>query len=452
MNIIIVGCGKVGLTITERLANENHNITVIDTESEVVNQVSNTCDVMGFVGNGASYNMQMEAGIEEAHLLIAVTNSDEINILCCLIAKKAGNCRTIARIRNPIYKSELSYIKEELGLSMAVNPELTAATEISRLLRFPASIKVNTFANGRVELLEFQIAADSKLVGCSMIEIGKRFNSKILICVVKRGEETIIPQGNFILQAGDVISMAAPPAEAKAFFERIHFQINSVRSVMIIGGGKISYYLAMQLLAMGVAVKIIDVNRSVCERLSEELPKATIINGDASNQSVLYEEGIEHTEAFISLTNIDEENIMLSLFAKSVSAAKVVTKVNKIAFEDIVSNFDLGEVIHPKELTANYIADYVEAMENSMNVEVETLYKIVDNKAEALEFWVKTEKSFVDVPLKDLKLKDNLLIACINRNGKIITPNGDSRIQVGDTIIVITRHNDVYSIDDILEA
>lgn len=450
MKIIVVGCGKVGLTLTEQLNNEGHDITVIDRDGGKLRSVTDNIDVMGVEGNGAIFQVQMEAGIRETDLLIATTNSDELNMLCCLIAKKAGNCHTIARIRNPEYANEIRYIREELNLSMAINPELAAATEISRLLKFPSVIKIDAFAKGRVELMKFIIPEHSVLHNMQVYEVSQRLRCNVLICAVERGSEVVIPDGNFRMKYGDKISFIAAPAEAMEFFHQVGIENNSVKTAMFVGGGKITYYLAKMLEETNIKIKIIEQDFHRCNELSELLPKAMIIHGDGSNQQLLLEEGIQQTEAFASLTGFDEENIMLSLYAASVSKTKLVTKINRIAFEDVISQMNLGSIIYPKLITADSIIRYVRAMQNSMGSNVETLYKIVANKVEALEFRVEPDAPLVGIPLEKLTFKNNLLIACINRNGKIITPRGKDTIEPRDTVIVVTTHSGLNDLKDIL--
>lgn len=451
MKIIIVGCGKVGLTLTEQLNNEGHDITVIDKDGAKLRTVTDNIDVMGVEGNGAIYQVQMEAGIKDTDLLIATTNSDELNMLCCLIAKKAGNCHTIARIRNPEYANEVQYIREELNLSMAINPELAAATEISRLLKFPSLIKIDTFSKGRVELMKLIIPANSVLHNMPICDVVPRLHCKILICAVERRHEVIIPGGNFVMQAGDKISFVAAAAEAMEFFHQLGITNNTIKNVMFVGGGKITYYLAKMLEDTKIKIKIIEQNLQRCHELSDLLPKAMIIHGDGSDQQLLLEEGICQTDAFAALTGFDEENIMLSLYASSLSKAKLITKINRIAFEDVIQQMNLGSIIYPKLITADTIIRYVRAMQNSMGSNVETLCKIVANKAEALEFRVERDAAVVGIPLEKLSLKDNLLIACINRGGKIITPRGKDTIEPGDTVIVVTTHSGLNDLKDILK-
>lgn len=451
MRIIIVGCGKVGTTLVEQLSLEGHSITVIDKDGDKVQRITNSYDVMGVVGNGAGYNTQIEAGIEKADLLIAVTGSDERNLLCCLFARKAGDCQTIARVRNPIYNQEIQYIKEELGLSMVINPEFAASLEMARLLRFPSAIKIDTFAKGRVELLKFKIRPEFQMDQMPISDIHYKLKCNVLVCAVERGEEVIIPSGNYILQNDDVVSIVARPKLAAEFFHKIGLATSRVKDAMIVGGGKISYYLAKQLLAMGVAVRIIEIDRGRCEELSELLPRATIIQGDGTDQSLLLEEGLKSTEALVALTNLDEENILLALYAKSVSRAKLIAKVNRITFDDVIDRLDIGSVIYPRYITAGYIIQYVRAMQNSIGSNVETLYRIIENRAEALEFCVHENSPVVGIPLEKMDLQDHLLICCIIRGHEVITPKGQDFIKVGDTVIVVTTITGLRDIKDILK-
>lgn len=451
MKIIIVGCGKVGTTLAEQLNRENHDITLIDTNEEAIQNISNSADVMGVTGNGAVYQVQMEAGIQDADLLIATTNSDELNMLCCLIAKKAGNCHTIARIRNPEYSSEIRYIREELNLSLAINPELAAAREIARLLRFPSAIKIEPFAKGRIELLKFLIPEHSLLNDMRVMDVVNRLKSNVLICVVERGNDVVIPDGNFVMKKGDKISFIASHQESADFFKKAGVDNNIVKSAMFVGGGKLTHYLCRLLEDTKIKIKIIERDEERCRQLSELLPKAMIIHGDGTDEQLLLEEGIQQTEAFASLTGFDEENIMLSLYASSQSKAKLITKVNKIAFENVINSLNLGSLIQPKMLTAEIILQYVRAMQNSMgSSNIETLYKIAADKAEALEFRVKEGSPILGIPLEKLKLIDNLLVACINRGGTIITPRGKDTVEAGDTVIVVTTHTGLNDLTDIL--
>lgn len=453
LNIIIVGCGKVGSTLTEQLINEGHDITIIDTNSMKIQELTNLYDVMGIVGNGASYTVQKEAGIDDADLLIAVTESDELNMLCCTVAKRVGDCAAIARVRTPDYSQEVGYLREKLGLAMIINPELEAAIEAARILYLPSALEVNSFAHGQAELIKFKLPADSALNGKALYNLGHDKTQSILICAVEREGEVIIPSGNFVLQEGDIVSIIANRRQIKKFLDYIGVKSKSVRNSMIIGGGKAAYYLANQLIHMGISVKLIERDRSRCEELSVLLPKAIIINGDGTDEEVLKEEGIENIDSFIPLTGIDEENIMLTLHAKQVSNAKIITKINRINFTHVIDSLDLGSVIYPKYITSEAIIAYVRAMKNTHgNSNIVTLYHLFNHRVEALEFKVSTEsEELTDIPLKDLTLKKDILVSCINRGGKIIIPSGQDCIQKGDTVIIVTTHSGLKDITDILK-
>lgn len=451
LNIIIAGCGKVGTSLTERLVKEGHDITVIDKDPEKVQMISNLFDVMGIAGTGASYSIQMEAGIENADLFIAVTDSDELNLLCCTVAKRVGDCAAIARVRNPDYSNEVSYLREKLGLTMIINPEFEAAREISRLLCLPTALDVSTFAHGRVEIIKFELPTDNILTNLTVAAIGRqKLAENTLICAVERDGEVYIPSGSFKLEAHDKVSFIASSRDGRKFLKNIGFATNQVRSTMISGGGKVSYYLAKQLLSMGISVQIIETSRKRCEELSVLLPKAIIINGDGTNSELLKEEGLEYVESFVPLTGIDEENILLTLYAKEVSNAKVITKLNRINFHSVVSHLDLGSVIYPKYITAEAIIAYVRAKKASMNSNIETLYHLFDSRVEAIEFVVEEESEITNVPLMNLNLKDNLLVSCILRHSKVIIPSGSDSIHMGDSVIIVTTHTGFNDIQDIL--
>lgn len=451
MNIIIIGCGKVGSTLTEQLSSEEHNLVVIDTNPEKVQELSESYDVLGITGNASSIGVLSNADVEHAHMLIAVTGSDELNLLCCLIAKRVSKCKTIARVRNPVYHKELNFIKKRLGISMIINPELAAAMEISRLLRFPSAIKLDTFAKGRVELLKFKVSPSFNLDGLSVMQIAEKYRCDILICGIERDNEVSIPSGNFVIHDNDLVSIIASPKNSAAFFKKIGVHTHQVKTSLIVGGGTLGYYLAALLSDMKIRVRIVESNKKRCDELSELLPTVTVICGDGTDKKLLLQEGLTQTESFVTLTNMDEENILLSLFAKKNSSAKLVTKVNRIAFDDIVESLDLGSVIYPKYITADYILRYVRALENSLGSNVETLYQILDNHAEALEFAVKETSAVTGIPLSGLNLKDNLLVACINRNGKVQIPRGQDQILPGDTVVIVTTAKGLHDLTDILK-
>jgi trk system potassium uptake protein TrkA len=451
MNIIIVGCGKVGSTLVEKLNGENHNIVVIDQNEDKVKSITDDLDAMGIVGNGVSYQTLSRAGISHTDLLIAVTGSDEQNLLCCVIAKKAGHCKTIARVRNPIYNNELAFLRDELGLAMIINPELTAASEIARIFQFPSAVKIDTFSKGRIELLHFKVTEGCLLINYPLYRIRTTLKCDVLVCIVTRGDEVFIPRGDFVFQEGDVVAIVSTPTKASEFFKKIGIGTGKVHTAMIVGGGTIAYYLTRRLLAVGIKTKIIDMDQARCEHLNELLPKATIICGDGTNEKLLMQEGIESVDGFAALTGLDEENILLSLFAKKVSHAKTVTKINRVNFNTVLGDMDLDSVTYPRLLTADVIIKYARSMNESLNSNVENLYKLEDGRAEALEFYVKEPSTVTDTPLEKLNFKKNLLICSITRNNQPIIPGGRDEIKVGDYVVVVTTHSRLNDIRDILD-
>lgn len=452
MNIIIVGCGKVGQKLIERLSNEEeHNITAIDIDHNVIVDTTGKYDVLGVTGGGTNIDVLNEAGIENADLLIAVTGSDEFNLLTCLVAKKAGHAKMIARVRKPEYSKQVHMFKEDLGLAMIINTEQASANEIARSLRFPSAIQIDTFAKGRVEILKFRVQEKSVLDNMKVVDITQKLSCDILVCGVEREEQVFIPDGNFVIKSGDLVSIVASYKNGADFFKKIGVKTNHVRDTIIVGGGPISYYLAHQLLNNGIQVKIIEQNLDKCNALCEKLPKATIINGDGTDNRLLLEEGIELAESFVALTNIDEENILLSLFAKSKTKGKLVTKINRIAYDEVICNLDLDTIIYPKNIAAEYIVRFVRAMNNSFGSNIETMHYILDGKAEALEFKVNHDSPIYGIPLEKLKLKKNIIIATITHEGKAFIPRGRDVISKGDNVIVVTTHTGFKDIEDILE-
>ena len=452
MNVVIVGDGKVGGTIASQLSGEGHDIIVIDNNTRVLTNANNTMDIISVEGNGASMEVQERAGVPHSDLLIAATSADEVNMLACLVGKKLGAKHTIARVRNPEYFQQINKLKDDLGLSMAVNPELAAAEEISRLLRFPSALKIDTFARGRVELVEIKIPPHSVLDGMPLWAIYKEFQVKILICAVQREGEVYIPSGDCVLQAGDKINLTASHLEIARFFRTIGIFRTGVKSVMIIGGGRVAYYLAKELLALHVRVKIIEMDYRRCEDLCEVLPEAVIIHGDGTDKELLQEEGLEKTDALVCLTGMDEENIVVSLYAKAKKVSKVIAKINRINFDEILDALDIDGFISPKTIAASNIVRYVRAMQNSVgSSNVETLHKLINDRIEALEFKVREKSSVVGVPLKNLKTKDELLVATIIRGGRVIIPGGNDSIEVGDSVIIVTRNKHLMDLKDILK-
>ena len=408
MKIILVGGGKVGTALARQLSEEGHNVTVIDTNKPRVEHISEAYDVMGIVGNGASIATLYEAGIEEADVFIAITGSDELNLLCCMFAKKAGHCHTIARVRNPSYSHELEFIKKQTGISAIVNPEMAAAMEISHLLRFPGASKIDTFADGRVRLIKCALTEAQGMDGMAIRDILSRLGSDVLVCAVERGADVLIPNG------------------------------------------AIAFYLSQELLENKVRVRIVERDPARCIQLAEELPEAQILNEDGSNRDFLLSEGLGSTEAFVALTNIDEENVLLTLFAKKHSKGKLVTKINRLEFDDIISGLELGSIVYPKYMTCDYIVQYVRALQNEAGSNVKTLYRILDDRVEALEFTVHEESKATGVPLSRLRLKQNLLLCCIMRGEQILIPRGGDEIQVGDNVIVVTLEHGLHDLRDIV--
>ena len=449
MKIIIVGCGKVGEELAAVLSNEGNDITIIDKNEAKVDELRDRYDVMGTAGNGASYRVLQEADISHTDLMIAVTGSDELNLLCCLTARKAGHCHTIARVRNPEYSSEITFLKEELGLAMIINQEQTAAREIARVMKFPSAIEIDTFAKGRVELLRFKIPKGSVLDGLNLMEMNARLKCSVLVCTVEHEGKIQIPKGEYVLHEGDVISIVSEAREEEHFFRKIGLQTNKIKSVMIIGGGDIAYYLSDMLTSSGIGVKIIEKRLGRCEFLCENLPKASIIHGDGSSQQLLLEEGIEDMEGVVALTDFDEENVILSMYAKLLGARKVVTKINKITFDGVMDSLEMDTIIHPRNLTAEYILQYVRARRNSYDSNVETLHWIVENKAEALEFHIREGFRMKEIPLQQMKLKDNILVACISRDGRVILPRGSDVMKTGDSVVIVTTLKGLNDINDI---
>ncbi len=453
MKIIVVGCGKVGREIAMELANEGNEVTVIDKNHFKVEEISNKCDVMGVVGNGVSYQTQAEVGIQSADLMIAMTGSDEINLLCCLIAKRAGDCKTIARVRNPEYSNEVTYVKDALGLSLAINPEYAAAKEISEILRFPSAIQIDTFARGRVELLKFRVGEGVSLAGMKVSEVVPKLKVDVLICAVERGsDELYIPGGDFQIQENDLVSIIVRPQKAGEFFKKIGIETHQVKDVMIVGGGDTAYYLARLLRDMNISIKLIERDEDRCDYLSDELPHAQIIHGDGSDQIVLMEEGLKSCEGFVALTGIDEENVILSLYAKQQSNAKICTRLRRANFDGLIRNLDLDTIVYTRKITAEYIVQFVRAMKNSIGCNMERMYKIMDERAEAVEFTVERGSHLIGIPLMNLTIHENTLVACIIRGKKILIPRGQDTLEEKDSVVIVTMQKGIRDISEIIDV
>ena len=450
MKIVIIGSGKLGRTLAEQLIQENHDIIVVDENVSKLQNVVDRLDIMGINGNGATIPVLREAGVDDADLVIAATAEDELNLLACLIAKRVGARNTIARVRNPEYIDVMSLVKQDLGLSLSINPELACALEMSRVLKFPSMVTVDTFAKGRVEILQFEILKDSPLAGMKLRDISK-FRKKILVCAVERDDgEIYIPTGEFQIEAGDHVSIVGDSTDIPKFLSQIGMIEDKIQNIIIVGGGRIGYYLANQLIESDVNVTLVENNLTRCQQLAELLPKAEIIYGDGTDQQLLVEIGAESADAFAALTGFDEENIMMSLYVGSMSKAKRITKVTRIPFTKVIAQLNVGSVFFPVLIAAENIIRYVRAMQNSYGSNVETLCRIIDGKAEALEFYVNENSHLVGIPLMDLDLKKNVLIGTINREGQIIIPGGSDVIKPKDTVIVVTTIRGLNALEDIL--
>ena len=453
MNIIIAGCGKVGQTLAERLTDIGHEVTVMDKDFEHLTSVTGSADVMGFQGDCTSVHNQVEAGIKGADLLIAVTDNDEINMLTCLIARKAGHCQTIARIRSPQYTDEINYLKEELGLSMSINPEMVAADEMVRHIQIPSALEVDTFAKGKVSLIGIEVPEKSILDGLAIKDLPSKIGTNSLICVAEHEGKIVIPRGDYVLHSGDKISVTLSMSDVSTYLNKIGIKARKIKNILIAGGGKISYYLARKLLALKINVKIIEKDRDRCEELAELLPKAMVICGDATDKKLLEQESVEDMDAVCGLMHQDEANILLSLYMNKANPnAKIITRIHRNSYEDLVMGLQVGSIVSTKSITADYIARYVRSMQNSLGSEVEALYRIMDGKVEALELNVGEDFAQAGVEIKDLKLVDNVLICCINRKGKIIRPGGRDTLEVGDSAIVVTTNTGINSIHEIIKS
>lgn len=450
MKIVIIGDGKVGHKLTKQLSEENYDVVLIDQNEGKLQEALNSLDILCITGDGADAEVQKEAGVPEADLVIACASTDEMNMLSCLLAKRLGAKHTIARVRNPIYYQQIDLLKEDLRLSMAVNPELAAAFEISRSILLPDTAKVETFMKGKAEMVEFIVKERSHLEGLSLAELYQKFQIKILVCAVRRGNEVVIPNGDFVIREGDRLHIVASHEAIERFFRYIGKK-KKVKNVIICGGGKVGYYLAKQLLRLGMQVKIIEQNHAKCEELCDKLPEATIICGNAADHDLLMEEGIEEADALVGLTGVDEENIIIALFAKTKGVDKIVAKVNEDGRAQLVEELGIDLIVSAKTATADAILSYVRARQNSLkSVNVESTYQLVGGRIEALEFIIKDETDYTNIPLKDLNLKSNNLIACIGRERKIIIPGGEDMIQVGDSVVIVTTEKKVQDIKDIM--
>ena len=440
MKIVIVGIGKVGRALAEHLSKEGHDVAVIDNRPGIAERLAEELDVLGIEGNGAAYTVQQQARAGQADLVIAATDGDEVNMIACMTAKKLGAKNTIARVRSAEYEGQLRFMQQEMGLSLSINPERETARDIARILRFPAVAKVETFAKGRVELVEYHIPQDSLLDGMPLKEIAASMQVKVLVCAVRRGEEIIIPDGNYVLGAGDCISVTAKPQELENFFRALGVFRDHARNVMIVGAGRITRYLAEQLSQMKMRVRVVDRDEQRCIDMSEAVPTTLVIHGDATDVHLLAEEGLDDSDAFVALTGLDELNIMLAMYARCHNIDCSVAKVNRNSFTELIQKTAIVEsTVSTSVVTVSRILQYVRALENSTGGGVIALHRIVENRVEALEFRVTQSTRYLGVALKDMPLKPNLLVALISRRDKVLVPSGSDYFAVDDTVVIVTK-------------
>lgn len=454
MNIIVSGCGKIGKAIIATLVAEGHDLTIIDKDNDVISEVTNIYDVIGVNGNCADCETLQDAAIESCDLFVALTNSDELNMVTCFIAKKMGAKHTVARIRNPEYnESSVGFLKEQFNLSMAINPEYLVAEELYNILKFPSAFKVEYFSRRNLEMIELKIKENSPLCGVKLSKLREKEKYDFLIGAVMRKGEVIVPDGSFELKAGDIVTIVAPPHYMQKLLKSLGILSKQARDVMILGGGKIAYYLSKMLLSSNSnSVTLIEKDKERCEEFSEELPEADVINGDGSSQELLIEEGLHSADAFVTLTGTDEINILMAIFACGQRVPKVIAKVNREGMDKMAENLGLDCIVSTKSIASDVVLRYVRALENSVGSNIETLYKLMDSKAEALEFNIKNNSKIVDVPIKQLNIKSGILIAAVIRqNKKVIIPSGDDVINVGDRVVVIASEHKLTDISQILD-
>lgn len=450
MRLIIVGAGKVGATLVEKLSMENHDLVIVDKNAQHIEGLLNKYDVQGICGGGCDRSILAEAGADKADFLIACTSRDELNVLCCMLAKKMGTRYTVARVREPEYFTETDYMSKELGLDLLFNPEYRTAMEIAQVLKFPSAVNIETFAGGSVVMMELKINSGNPVIGKQISDIIKEYEVKVLFGLVERDSRVFIPRGDFVLAEGDRVHVTATETEMAAFSKKLHIFKQRAKSVFIIGGGKIAYYLAKELLETGVDVKIIEKDEDRCIELSEELPRATILFGDGTDQEVLDEEGLRKSDACVTLTGMDEENVIISLYAASRKVGKVVTKVDRPTVAHMVKNLGLDTVLSPRNVIANQILRFVRATQSGSETGIKNLYRLHEH-VEALEFTLSADCPFLDICLKDLKIKQNFLVCGIVRDGNFLVPAGDTRFLPHDNVLVITTDRRVNDLNQILK-
>ena len=450
MKIIIVGCGRVGESLAEKLNDDGNDVTVVDMSAVKVQELTDRFDVMGVVGNGATHSTLLVAGLEITDLFIDVTNSDELNLRCCMSAKKEGNCQAIARVKSPEYSEEATYLQKELGLAMVINPEYVAAEEIARVLRFPSAIKIEPFAKGKVELVKFKLPQGNAIVGMSVKEVIMKYRSEVLVCTIERGDEAFIANGDFVFQEKDVVSIIAAPVKAKEFFIAINYKGHSIKNALVAGGGVITHYLCEILENSRVSLKIVEKDLKNCEELAGKFPKCAVIHGKATDKELLKEEGVSKAGAFVALSGADEENILLSLFAKEEGAEKLITKINRTDYDGVINRLELDATVCPINITSDIILRHVRATKNARGNSVETLYNIIQDQVEACEFIIKENSPILGKPLKQLKFKENVLVAAIYRDDTVIIPHGNDVIQAGDSVVIVSKQIGLQDVKEIL--
>lgn len=451
MNVIIVGCGQVGQTLAEQLISTGNNITVIDTVYDNVKALTDKIDALGIVGNGASHTTLTEANVQEADLLIAVTNSDELNILCCIVARKSSDCKVIARVRSHEYSAEVDFLKNEIGLAMVINPEYEAAEEIARILRFPSALGIESFGKGLVELVKFRLPENSPIIGMSVKDVMIKYKSDVLFATIERDERAYIAKGDFVFEARDIVSIIASLEGAQDLFKNMGYKTNSVKSAMVVGSGEITHYLCSLLKKAKVNVKVIENDKTKCDELCEAFPYVNVIHGDALNQELMAEEGIGRVGAFLALADSDEENILLSLYAQSKAKGKIISMIKRVDYGDVIKKLDLDTVICPENIVSDMILRYIRSLKGTSGSNMEALYNICRGQAEASEFIIRHQSKIVGTPLSKLKFRKNVLVAAIVRNGEVIIPRGYDMIQAGDAVIVVSKITGLHDITDILE-
>ena len=451
MNIIIVGCGQVGQNLAAQLIDDGNNVTVIDKMYENVKALTDRVDAMGIVGNGASHLTLAEADIEHADLLIAVTNSDELNLLCCTIAKKTSNCKVIARVRSHVYNNESAFLKNELGLAMVINPEYVAAQEIARVLRCPSAISIETFGKGAVELIKYRLSDDSAILGMTVKDVMTKYKSDILFATIERGDKAYIAKGDFIFNARDIVSIIASPDGSQDFFKKIGSKTQSVKSAMIVGSGEITHYLCSILKKSKTNIKVIEKDPALCDEISSAFPNITVVNSDTTNHEIMAEEGIGRVGAFLALSDSDEENMILSLHAKEKTRGKIVTKVTRIDYDSVIDKLELDTVIYPKTIVSDMIIRYVRSAQNTRGSNMETLYNVIKGQVEASEFIIRQPSAIVGVPISNLRFRRNVLVAAILRDGEVIIPRGYDTIEIGDAVVIVSKVTGLQDVTDILE-